>query len=322
MNILITGGCGFIGSNLLNKLLEISIIDKIFVIDNLSTGYIKNIENSLTNKRVIFVEGDIESYNLCLKYTKNIDVICHLAALGSVPRSLENPIISNSTNVSGFLNLIFAAHKNGVKKFIFASSSSTYGDSSTLPKVESNLGNLLSPYAVTKYVNELYADVFYRCYGLNYIGLRYFNVFGPNQDPNSPYAAVIPKFCLNILKGEKLIINGDGSTSRDFTFIDNVVRANVLAIFNEKKLAFNNIYNVACGESYSLNFLIDQLRNLSGIDFSIENREFRSGDILHSKASISKIHKNLNYTPNVEFVEGLSLTWNYYKNNYNLFYEI
>jgi UDP-N-acetylglucosamine 4-epimerase len=313
MNILVTGGCGFIGSNLVEKLISYQEIYNIVIIDNLSTGYFNNIKPFLDNNRVIFIEGDLQSYELCHKYTHGIDVICHLAALGSVPRSLENPILSNDNNVNSFLNLLYAAKNNRVKNFVFASSSSIYGDSVNSPKEESNFGNLLSPYAVTKYINELYAQVFQRCYGMNYIGLRFFNVFGPKQDPNSPYAAVIPKFCQNILRGDSIIINGDGNISRDFTYVDNVVNANLLAIFNRNEDAFNKIFNVACGESYTLNYLVNQLKILSGIDFKILHKEKRVGDILHSRASISKIQKFLNYTPLVDFKKGLSLTWDYYK---------
>jgi len=316
MNILITGGCGFIGSNIVNKLIHLDQIEKIIILDNLSTGFLKNIENVLKHKKIRFVNGDIRNYDLCLSLTQNVDIVLHQAALGSVPRSISSPIITNDNNVTGFLNILASAKESKVKRLIFASSSSTYGNSTFIPKEENIIGNPLSPYAVTKFVNELYADVFYRCYGLNYIGLRYFNVFGPNQDPNSSYSAVIPKFCLNILKGDNILINGNGLISRDFTFVDNIVQANVLSIFSDKVDSLNQIYNVGCGEMFSIKYLAEELIKISEKSIKIINGPVRIGDIEFSKASIDKINKSLGYTPLIHFDEGLKRTWEFYKSKY------
>jgi UDP-N-acetylglucosamine/UDP-N-acetylgalactosamine 4-epimerase len=316
MKLLLTGGCGFIGSNLLNSFQKNIRFTKIIVLDNLSTGKINNIKSLIDNDRITFVEGDIRNLETCLDITTNIDVICHQAAIGSVPRSIENPILTNENNVSGFLNILHASRVNKIKKIIFAASSSTYGDSDILPKKEEIIGNPLSPYAITKYVNELYADVFSRCYGLNYIGLRYFNVFGPNQDPLSYYSAVIPKFCMNILNHEDIVINGDGSVARDFTYVDNVVNANILSIFSELPSAHNEIYNVACGDMYSIQFLAEQLIKISGSNVKISFAPSRKGDIQFSQASIDKIKNNLGYSPDINFLDGLEATWNYYKIKY------
>jgi UDP-N-acetylglucosamine/UDP-N-acetylgalactosamine 4-epimerase len=313
MNILLTGGCGFIGSNLVPAFLNHSAVTKLIVLDNLSTGQIDNIKPFLNNKKMEFIEGDICDKHLCNKLSKNINLISHQAALGSVPRSINDPISTNEVNINGFLNLLVAAKDNGIKRFVFAASSSTYGDSKSIPKVEDNIGKPLSPYAVTKYVNELYAEVFSKVYNLPFIGLRYFNVFGPNQDPNSSYSAVIPLFCKSILDGKEIFINGDGSISRDFTYIDNVVKANLLSLFTEDAGAVNNIYNIACGHSTTLKYLAEKLIQLSGSDVLIKYGPERKGDVLHSLADIKKANELLNYFPVVNFEEGLLNTWNYYK---------
>ena len=313
MNILLTGGCGFIGSNLVPALLGESRIKKVIVLDNLSTGKRENIETYLGDRKLEFVEGDICDKELCDELCRNVDLISHQAALGSVPRSINDPIKTNEVNITGSLNLLVAAKENGVKRFVFAASSSTYGDSKGLPKVEEIIGKPLSPYAVTKYVNELYADVFSRTYGLPYIGLRYFNVFGPNQDPNSSYSAVIPLFCRLIIEGKDLPINGDGSISRDFTFIENVVNANLLSLFTTNNEALNQVYNVACNKNYSLTYLAEKLIEVSGAKVGIQYGPERKGDIHHSLADISKAKKLLGYAPKVNFEEGLQKTWKYYQ---------
>jgi UDP-N-acetylglucosamine/UDP-N-acetylgalactosamine 4-epimerase len=313
MNILVTGGCGFIGSNLVPALLAKPEVDKVIVLDNLSTGKHQNIEPFLAHEKFQFIEADICDRQVCDELCRNVDLISHQAALGSVPRSINDPITTNEVNITGFLNLLVAAKENQVKRFVFAASSSTYGDSKSLPKVEDVIGKPLSPYAVTKYVNELYADVFSRTYGLPFIGLRYFNVFGPNQDPNSSYSAVIPLFCRLILEGKDLPINGDGSISRDFTYIENVVNANLLSLFTDNEKALNQVYNVACNKSYSLTFLAEKLIEVSGAKIGIHYGPERKGDIQHSLADISKATSLLGYDPKVNFEEGLLKTWKYYQ---------
>lgn len=314
MNILLTGGCGFIGSNLIPAFLGHSAVSKLIVLDNLSTGSLNNIRPFLNNPKLEFVDGDICDKQLCDTLCKNINLISHQAALGSVPRSINDPIKTNEVNVNGFLNLLVSAKDNGIKRFVFAASSSTYGDSKSIPKFEDNIGKPLSPYAVTKYVNELYAEVFSKVYDLPFIGLRYFNVFGPNQDPNSSYSAVIPLFCKSILDGKEIFINGDGSICRDFTYVDNVVNANLLSLFTQNKLAVNNVYNIACGQSTTLKYLAEKLIQLSGRDVQIKYGPERKGDVLQSLANIDKAGELLNYFPLVNFEEGILKTWNYYKN--------
>jgi len=317
--ILVTGGAGFIGSNLCEELLKRE--NKVFCLDNFSTGSKKNIELLLNNKNFFLIEGDIRDLNLCLKATKNIDFVLHQAALGSVPRSIKNPIVSNDVNITGFLNMLLASRDNRIKRFVYAASSSTYGDSELMPKVENKIGRPLSPYAVTKYVNELYADIFSRIYGLETVGLRYFNVFGRKQDPNGAYAAVIPKFVGKLLKGESPTINGDGNFSRDFTYIDNVIQANLLSLATTDVKSLNTVYNIAYGERNTLNDLMKYIKKyLSEFDNKISKIEViygpkREGDIPHSHASIEKARKLLKYNPEYSLQTGLkhAVKW-YFKN--------
>lgn len=322
-HVLVTGGAGFIGSNLCDYLLSNDI--KVTCLDNLITGKIDNIKDFMEHDGFTFFEGDITNMEHCNKACKEVDVILHQAALGSVPRSIENPINSNNVNVNGFVNMLWAAKSNNIKRIIYAASSSTYGDSKALPKVEDNIGSPLSPYAVTKYVNELYADVFASLYGLELIGLRYFNVFGRKQDPDGAYAAAIPKFIKAFLNHKSPIIHGDGSQSRDFTYIDNVIQANILAATTTRENAVNQVYNVACGEQSILIDLVKHIRKLlTGFDNEIQNIPIkfgpkRVGDIKHSLASVDKIEKLLNYkaSHNVQtgMDEAINWYWEYFKNN-------
>ena len=318
---LVTGVAGFIGSNLAEALLKLD--QKVIALDNFSTGHqynLKHIQEAVSPeqwKNFSFIEGDIVNFETCKSITKNVDVVLHQAALGSVPRSIDNPVLSNHNNVTGFLNMLTAAKDNGVKRFVYASSSSVYGDSEELPKVEERTGNLLSPYAVTKYVNELYMGVFQKCYGMEAIGLRYFNVFGKRQDPNGAYAAVMPKWIGQILDGEDLFINGDGETSRDFTYIDNVIQANILAGTTTNKKAFGEAFNTAIGGRETLNNLYTAITK--GIKSELPNldiknpiyRDFRAGDIRHSNANIDKMVTLLDYKPTHTLEQGLaeSIAW-------------
>ena len=317
--ILITGGAGFIGSNLTEVLLEKG--NNVTCLDNFATGRRDNIAHLLSNPNYTFMEGDIRNLTDCRQSVKNVDYVLHQAALGSVPRSIKDPITSNDVNVGGFLNMLIASRDAGVKRFIYAASSSTYGDSESLPKVEETIGKPLSPYAITKYVNELYADVFSKTYGLETIGLRYFNVFGRKQDPNGAYAAVIPKFVSQFMAGESPIINGDGEYSRDFTYIDNVIQANILCMLTENKEAINTVYNVAFGERNTLNDLITYLKeSLSEFDPKIKDIQVaygpnRVGDIPHSLASIDKAKNLLNYNPQYSLKKGLEEAIKWYWNN-------
>ncbi len=322
---LITGCAGFIGSNLIETLLQLN--QKVVGLDNFSTGYKHNLEhvkNSISKEQwnnFNFLEGDITNYNTCVEITKNIDIVLHQAALGSVPRSIDNPINSNASNVSGFLNMLTASKDNGVKRFVYASSSSVYGDSLELPKIENKTGNLLSPYAVTKYVNELYMGVFYKCYGFESIGLRYFNVFGKRQDPNGAYAAVMPKWISSMLNNEDVFINGDGETSRDFTYIDNVVQANILAGITTNTEAFAKAYNIAAGGRETLNNLFSAIKK--GLEEKLPElkikdaiyRDFRVGDIRHSNANIDQAKKLLGYEPTHCLEDGLKESLNWYIND-------
>ena len=312
MKILVTGGAGFIGSNLCDALLERNY--EVHCMDNLLTGKYSNISHLIDNPKFTFFETDIRSIDACKEAMNGCEVVAHLAALGSVPRSINDPLTTNSINIDGFLNVIHSAKELSIKRFVFAASSSTYGDSASLPKVEDIIGNPLSPYAVGKYVNELYAHVYALNYGLSYIGLRYFNVFGKRQDPHGAYAAVIPKFIQQFLDGEAPTINGDGTNTRDFTHIENVIDATVLAIENTKVDAGNQIYNVAYGSSTSLNELVALIKDAIALRKSqatltnVSYGPFRKGDIPHSLASIDKIKTNLDYSPSVSIKEGIQKT--------------
>jgi len=317
--ILITGGAGFIGSNLSEYFLSKSYY--VVCLDNFSTGHKYNIEPFLDNKNFKFIEGDIRNIETCKQAVKNVDYVLHQAALGSVPRSINDPITSNEVNISGFLNMLVASRDEGIKRFVFAASSSTYGDSESLPKVEDKIGKPLSPYAITKYVNELYAEIFSKTYGLETIGLRYFNVFGRRQDPNGAYAAVIPKFVMQLMKYESPIINGDGNYSRDFTYIDNVIQMNELAIISQNSESINTVYNTAYGDRTTLNDMAFYLKKyLAEFDEKIATIEIvhgpnRVGDIPHSLASIDKAKQLLNYNPKYSFQNGLKEAVKWYWDN-------
>lgn len=318
---LVTGVAGFIGSNLLQTLLEHD--QHVVGLDNFSTGHRQNLDDvqRLVGDRWArfnFIEGDIRDAAVCAQACTGIDFVLHQAALGSVPRSLADPTTTNDVNVGGFLNMLVAARDANVQRFVYAASSSTYGDHPDLPKVEHKIGRPLSPYAVTKYVNELYADVFGRCYNLHCIGLRYFNVFGPRQDPAGAYAAVIPKWAASMLSGETVFINGDGQTSRDFCFVANVVQANVLAATTDEAEAVGQVFNIAVGDQTTLSELANQLDanlRMASPELTpsrIQHRDFRSGDVRHSRADISKATRLLNYLPTHRFGEGLNEAAHWY----------
>ena len=307
LSFLITGGAGFIGSNLVTYLLK-NNAKKVRVLDNLATGSMKNLEAFQDNPHFEFMEGDIRNLETCKEAMEGIDFVSHQAALGSVPRSINDPLTSNEVNVTGFLNMLVAQKEsNTVKRLVYAASSSTYGDSKMLPKQEENIGKPLSPYAVTKLVNELYADVFHKTYGTQTIGLRYFNVFGPNQSPTGAYAAVIPLFMQALKDGNAPTINGDGEQTRDFTFVENAVQANVRAFFAEEE-AVNQVYNVAYGERISLNTLWNDLKNISGKDLDAIYGPPRKGDVRDSLANIDKARKLLEYDPLFSVKDGLEIT--------------
>ncbi len=308
VKIVVTGGAGFIGSHLTERLLGDSRVDKVLVIDDLSNGDFQNIRAFESHTKFEFAQADICDLERMVSLTKGYDLISHQAALGSVPRSIKDPMRTNQVNVGGSVNMLYASVQNKISRVVLACSSSTYGDSTTLPKVEDKIGKPLSPYAVTKYTMELYADVFKRSYGLDYIGLRYFNVFGPKQSPNNPYAAVIPLFIKAFKENKQPVIFGDGLTSRDFTFVDNAVEANVLALFTERRDAINQVYNVACGEQTTLNETVDYLQELTNKSLQPIYQPERTGDVKHSKADISKIKNLLGYFPRVMFREGLQRT--------------
>lgn len=312
-NILVTGGAGFIGSNIVEALLKDNRVGIVRVLDSFVTGFKNNLVEFHSNERFELVEGDITDYDTCLKACNGIHLITHQAALGSVPRSIASPLVTNDVNITGTLNIFQAAIKMGVKRVVFAASSSTYGDSEGLPKVEHTIGRPLSPYAVTKFVNELYADVFAKTYEFEFIGLRYFNVYGPKQDPDGAYAAVIPLFFKAALDSKGPYINGDGEFSRDFTYVANAVQANLLGLFTENLEAVNQIYNVACGERTTLNELWENIKVTCGISAEATYRENRVGDIPHSLADITKIKKLLGYKPKVKVKEGLGLSYQWYK---------
>ena len=314
--LIITGGSGFIGSNLTQKYLNDDRIETVRIIDDLSNGYYENIKEFEDHPKFEFFRADICDYDKMLELTKGFHLITHQAALGSVPRSIENPMRSTHVNIDGTVNILHCAVQNKIERVVLACSSSTYGDSPNLPKQEDIIGNPLSPYAVTKYAVELFAEVFHKTYGLNYVGLRYFNIFGPKQNPDNPYAAVIPIFCKAFMEGKAPTINGDGHTSRDFTFVDNAVHANDRALFTENKEGLNQIYNVACGDQVSLNEMIDMLKEISGNDISANYGPERPGDVKHSKADISKIQKHLDYQPKVRFREGLEKVYKWYEETY------
>lgn len=320
--ILVTGGAGFIGSNLCDHLVNKGF--HVICLDNFSTGHMKNIQHLLNDSNIPFelIEGDIRNFETCMKAVDGVDFVFHEAALGSIPRSINDPITTNDVNIGGFLNMLVAARNSNVKRFIFAASSSTYGDSKELPKKEDHIGKPLSPYALTKYVDELYADVFAKTYGVEYIGLRYFNVFGRRQDPDSMYAAVIPLFIKQFLNHKQPIINGKGEYSRDFTYVDNVIHMNMLAMETESTDAINQIYNTAGGERTSINDLIESIQSfISETDSSVMNIKpihgpYRNGDIPHSLASIEKAKQLLGYIPIVNFKDGLKKTIDWYINPY------
>lgn len=312
---LVTGAAGFIGSHLIRQLLDLG--QHVVALDNFSTGHRHNLEAVTAEVgsaagRLRFLEGDIRSLDDCRKAADGVDFVLHQAALGSVPRSLADPALTNDVNVGGFLNMLIAARDARVKRFVYAASSSTYGDHPALPKREDNIGKPLSPYAVTKYVNELYADVFHRAYGLDVIGLRYFNVFGPRQDPEGAYAAVIPRWFGLLMQGKPCRINGDGETSRDFCFIDNVVQANLLAATTDNTAACNQVYNIAFGGRTTLNELYQAIRDLLSAKFPELSKlqpqydSFRAGDVRHSQADISKARELLGYEPAFDVTAGLT----------------
>lgn len=319
---LVTGVAGFIGSNLLEALLRLD--QRVVGLDNFATGHRRNLEQvqALVTPeqwgRFRFIEGDIRDLDTCRAACQGVEYVLHQAALGSVPRSIEDPLLTNAANIDGFVNMLVAARDAGVKRFVYAASSSTYGDHPGLPKVEDQIGRPLSPYAVTKYVNELYADVFARCYGLASIGLRYFNIFGPRQDPEGAYAAVIPKWIAAMIKNEPVYINGDGETSRDFCYIENTIQANLLAATTEEEAAINQVYNVAVGERTSLNQLYEALRAELAPRFPHlaharpVYREFRPGDVRHSLADISKARTLLHYQPTHTIRDGLRIAMDWY----------
>ena len=314
--ILITGGAGFIGSHLIETLLQMD--NEVVCLDNFITGKRENLAPFLGNPAFRLLEGDIRDFDTCRKAVANMDYVLHEAALGSVPRSIADPVTSTEINITGFVNMLFAAVQAKVKRFVYAASSSTYGDSRELPKVEDRIGKPLSPYAITKYANELFAENFSRIYGIETIGLRYFNVFGKRQDPSGAYAAVIPKFAMSLIRHESPLINGDGSYSRDFTYIDNVVQANIRALLTPNREAVNTVYNIAFGKRTTLTQLFTCLRD----DFSMFDREIskiapvygpeRTGDIPHSLADIGKARRLLGYAPEIDVEEGLRRTSRWY----------
>jgi UDP-N-acetylglucosamine 4-epimerase len=310
INVLVTGGAGFIGSNLVEALLNLEA--NVTVFDNLETGKIANLQEFEENERFTFINGDIRDFDACVNAVKGIDVISHQAALGSVPRSIEFPHNTHAVNATGFLNMLHAAKEAGIKRFVYASSSSVYGDINISPKVVGTEGNLLSPYAVTKQLNEQYAKVYARLHGMETVGLRYFNVFGPKQDPHGVYAAAIPKFIDKLMNGEEIIINGDGEQTRDFTYVLNAVKANILSLTTDNQSAFGGVYNVACGEYYSLNKVINEIQqNLKSFgkfnnNSTIVHGPERPGDVRDSLADITNTKADLGYVNPISFNAGMS----------------
>lgn len=312
---LVTGGAGFIGSHIALYLLQHGA-KQVRVLDNMVNGFEHNLDLMRGYSAFEFIQGDIRNADVCQAACSGIDYVSHQAALGSVPRSIKEPIYFNEVNVGGFVNMLKAVHDQGVQQFVYASSSSVYGDEPTLPKQEDRVGNLLSPYAATKKMNEQYADIFARVYGLNLMGFRYFNIFGPRQDPDGPYAAVIPLFVKGILNQTPVYINGDGEQTRDFTFVDNAVQINVRGMLSKNPDALNQVYNVAVGENYSVNYLFNAVRSRLGSDFEATYREPRAGDIRDSLANISRAKTLLGYQPTQRFEEGLGVTIDYFRERY------
>lgn len=317
MKILVTGGAGFIGSHIVENLLVREDMEEVRVLDNFSTGHRKNLEPFFENPKFSLIEGDIRSVEDCEKAVEGVDAVCHQAALGSVPRSIQDPITSHNVNVNGFLNILEAVRKFGVKKMVYASSSSVYGDLADSPKVEERTGKLLSPYAATKMANELYAEVYAKTYGIQICGFRYFNVFGPRQDPNGPYAAVIPLFFKAAFENISPKINGDGSITRDFTYIDNVVKANLNALIIYSNPGNHLVFNIACGETTSLNKLWSLIAEISKTNVQPIYGPIRNGDILHSLAEVSKAKENLRYANLIKIEDGLKNTMKWYQNAVN-----
>lgn len=311
--ILITGGAGFIGSNIVEYLLKYNV-GKVIVLDNFLTGFKSNVEIFKDYPNYQFIEGDIRDLEFCKKACEGVDIVCHQAAMGSVPRSIREPYNTTGHNVDGFVNMVFAAHQNGIKRFVYASSSSVYGDEPNLPKIEHRIGKPLSPYAITKLSNELFAENFGRLYEMEFIGFRYFNVFGPRQSPQGAYAAVIPLFSDACINDKPVYINGDGGQTRDFTFVENVVQINIKAMFTTNPEALNQVYNVGCGGRYSIMELFEGVKIAAGVpDKEPVFRAPRAGDIHDSQADISKAKSLLGYDPKFDFREGLKITVEYFK---------
>ncbi|QMU31251.1 SDR family oxidoreductase [Adhaeribacter radiodurans] len=319
LSFLVTGGGGFIGSNIVEYLLKYNV-GKVRVLDNFSNGFLKNIKAFQDDSRFELIDGDIRNPEVCQQACAGMDIVLHQAALGSVPRSIKDPITTNDVNIGGFVNMLTAAKDQQVKRFVYAASSSTYGDSKTLPKVEDKIGRPLSPYAVTKYANELYADVFGKTYGMEIIGLRYFNIFGPRQDPNGAYAAVIPLFIDAVLKGHSPKMNGDGNQTRDFTFVENCVEANIRAALVHNQEAINQVYNIAVGDRTSLNDLFNILKEEAHSDIIPSYGPDRAGDIRDSLADISKARTLLGYDPKIKIKEGLQITLDWFRSNQDFIY--
>ena len=317
LSFLVTGGAGFIGSHIAEYLLK-NNAGKVRVLDNLANGFQSNLDVLRAYQGFEFLEGDIRNLDTCRKACEGIDYVSHQAALGSVPRSIKDPSSTNDVHVGGFVNMLKAAAENSVKQFVYASSSSVYGDEPTLPKIEDRVGNCLSPYAVSKKADELYADVFAKAYGIPVLGFRYFNIFGPRQDPDGPYAAVIPLFVKAIMNNTSAFINGDGDQTRDFTFVENAVQVNIKGMLTENEEAKNKVYNVAVGENYSVNFLYNFIKDRLNSDIEPVHRDPREGDIRNSLADISRAQELLNYEPTTMFKDGLIKTIDFFKDLYSL----
>ncbi len=313
-NILVTGGAGFIGSNIVGTLLEDERTKKVIVLDNLSTGYFTNIQEYENHKKFEFVKGDIRNFELCDQLCQRVDLICHQAALGSIPRSVENPAETNDVNVSGSVNLMWAAVKNSVKRIVFASSSSVYGEEKSLPKVEEKIGQVFSPYALSKQMTESYAKIFSQLYALEFIGLRYFNVFGPKQNSKGPYSSVIPLFIKAALNNQQPKIYGNGEQSRDFTYVENAVEANIQALFSSNENNLNQFYNIGCEMRTSVNEVWKSIKNICQSQLDPIYHESRSGDVMHSFADITKAKDLLKYNPQIKLNNGLLKTINWFKN--------